>query len=529
MLEDSARMLRRLDLERVALAVGLLLIFAIATRTATDPDLWWHLASGRWMTDQGEILRHDPFSYTTGGAVREPTDWLSELGLYGLWCLGRLTAIALVGATMATAGMVLVLRASTGPVLLRVAVAGLAAAASSVFWAARPQMVTFLFTAVVVLAMVHLQRGHGADPLAAGVDNDAGGGAEAPAAGDAAGGARWLWWLVPLFALWSNLHLGWFFGLAVLGAVMVGEQLERWRGRPALTRAAHRTLVWVSLASAAAVGLNPVGPRVWLVARDEVSVGRAFIVEGQPPQLSEAVSAPFFAMLALVVVFALLRRRDLRMPDLLLLVGTGAMALAAVRSVPFFATVAAPILCAHVAATLRTRAPDPANPPTVDPTGSAATATPGKAGELSPAQAGAFNLALLVVLTALVGAQTVSELGKANVDAQLSKRAPVEATAWVRAEAPPGRLFNTFDWGGYLIWELPERPVWIDGRAALHRDLLPEYARAIDGDGWSELVDAQDIAVALVPSDSGIGLAMATDPGWRVAYRDDVATVFVRS
>ena len=65
------------------------------------------------------------------------------------------------------------------------------------------------------------------------------------------------------------------------------------------------------------------------------------------------------------------------------------------------------------------------------------------------------------------------------------------------------------------------------GILAAHR--LPEYARAIDGDGWSELLDAQDIAVALVPSDSGIGRAMATDPGWRAAYRDDLATVFVRA
>ncbi len=40
-------MLERLTFERVVLIVGGLLVFAIATRPAVDPDLWWHLKSGQ--------------------------------------------------------------------------------------------------------------------------------------------------------------------------------------------------------------------------------------------------------------------------------------------------------------------------------------------------------------------------------------------------------------------------------------------------------------------------------------------------
>ena len=36
----------------------------------------------------------------------------------------------------------------------------------------------------------------------------------------------------------------------------------------------------------------------------------------------------------------------------------------------------------------------------------------------------------------------------------------------------PGPLYNTLDWGGFLIWYMPDRPVAIDGRTDLYGDDL---------------------------------------------------------
>ena len=88
-----------------ALGLAIPLVVAIATRPAIDADLWWHLRSGQWMADHHAIIRADPFSHTRRGVEREPTDWLSEVGLYGLWAAVRLPGIALVVAALATGGV----------------------------------------------------------------------------------------------------------------------------------------------------------------------------------------------------------------------------------------------------------------------------------------------------------------------------------------------------------------------------------------------------------------------------------------
>lgn len=486
-------MLRRLTFERAVLIAGTLIVIAIATRPATDPDLWWHLRSGQWMIDHRSILRADPFSHTRRGAVREPTDWLSELGLYGTWSLTRLPGIALLVALIATAGMALIVRACQGPVLVRVGVATLAASASSVFWSSRPQMVTFLGTAVVVLAMAWVRR--------VGVE--------------AGRSVRRLWLLVPLFALWSNLHLGWFYGLGVLGATMVGELMERARGRRALTPSALRTVVAVTAASVVAVMVNPVGPRIWSVVVTQVDVGRAYIQENQPPRLSEAVSAPFFLMLAVTCVVLAVRWRRVSATEVLLVAGSAAAALTSVRTVPLFATAAAPVLSAHLSALLAVRRPD-------------VRRTRARAGDVTPSQAAAFNAGLLLLLALLVTGQTARELGRRNVDSDMARRFPVAATAWVQAHDPPGELFNTFDWGGYLIWKLRDYPVSIDGRADLYADDLDTYVAVLAGKDWQRLFARERIGVAIVPVDSGLARAAGTDPGWRVAHRDRVAVVLVR-
>lgn len=49
-------------------------------------------------------------------------------------------------------------------------------------------------------------------------------------------------------------------------------------------------------------------------------------------------------------------------------------------------------------------------------------------------------------------------------------RYPHEAIAYLRAHPCHGNLFNDYDYGGYLIWKLPEQPVYIDGRMPTWRD-----------------------------------------------------------
>jgi putative Ca2+/H+ antiporter (TMEM165/GDT1 family) len=115
------------------------------------------------------------------------------------------------------------------------------------------------------------------------------------------------------------------------------------------------------------------------------------------------------------------------------------------------------------------------------------------------------------------------------------QRYPAAAVEYVRAHRLPGPLYNHFDWGGYLIWALPDYPVGLDGRTNLYgEERLERAARTWAGaDGWDRDPDLLAAGVIIAPRrlwDADVPLTVrlraATDR-WQVAYEDDLAAVFV--
>jgi hypothetical protein len=463
-----------LTVDRMLLAGALLVVLAIAIRPALDNDLWWHLRSGRWMVDHHRVLGADPFSHTAHGDRRLPFDWLAQIGLYGLWRIGGLGLVTVVTGVAATASVALTVLAAPGRATVQAAVAVLTAATASVFWSARPQIATNLLVALVVWALWRHRRT-----------------------------GRALWWLVPVFLLWGQLHLGWLYGLALIWVTAAGSVLDRRLGRATgqATRARH--LAVVGALSSVVVVISPVGPQVYGLFFTQASVGRSYIEEYQAPSPTDAKAVPFFVLLAVVAVVAVLRRRQLTVTDGLLALGTAVFALTAIRAVPVFAAVVAPMLVEHGSALLASR----------------------PRAERAPARVDAAILGLTVVAAlVIIGVR----LSPSYVDREERREFPVGATAWLRRAHPEGRLWNTFDWGGYLIWKAPGYKVSIDGRADLHEDRLATYARTLAGEGWPADFDRQKINVAMVDSGGPLARAIAASPAWEVGYRDGQATCFLR-
>ncbi len=117
---------------------------------------------------------------------------------------------------------------------------------------------------------------------------------------------------------------------------------------------------------------------------------------------------------------------------------------------------------------------------------------------------------------------------------QASRAFPVKACDFIRANQLPGPLFNTYSWGGFLIWHLPEYPVAIDGRLNLYGDEINErYFKVTSGSERFEtdpdFTRAQTILLERkVPMTKALTALPALRAQFRVAYEDDVATVLVR-
>src|SRR5690606_35822585 len=106
----------------------------------------------------------------------------AQVSLYGIWSLAGDFGLALFTSTLATAGIAVLFYASDGSSYMKAFLMILGAATAAVFWSARPQMYTFLFSAIIFALVFDYKRRQ--------IDR--------------------LWWAVPLMALWANLHGGYF-------------------------------------------------------------------------------------------------------------------------------------------------------------------------------------------------------------------------------------------------------------------------------------------------------------------------------
>jgi hypothetical protein len=136
--------------------------------------------------------------------------------------------------------------------------------------------------------------------------------------------------------------------------------------------------------------------------------------------------------------------------------------------------------------------------------------------------------AALVVLTAVL--VKVRELDDDNLKRTVAGVFPVDAARYINDQGCRGALYNDFNWGGSLIWALPEHPVAVDGRTNLHGDeRLLRFGSTCSGlVGWQD--DPELAAAGVVVADSTGPLAglLAHDCRFQLAYKDSVATVFVK-
>jgi hypothetical protein len=436
-----------------------------ATFAANDPDLFWHLASGAWMLDHGRILDRDIFSTTMTGASYSVGQWLGEIvfaALYraGGWLALDLLRALLVGiATFFTARVVLRLQAHPGWAIAPILASVLI---SKFLWGDRPQLFSLALFPVFLDVLLASRF-------------------EAP---------RRIWVLLPLMLLWANLH-GAF--VAGLGLVVVFA-IEAWISRTPQRRSFAVVAGLVAVASI----ITPSGLVAFSFAASYARSASA-VVEERPADIISPAGLVFAALLlgtflvALVVDRAELVART-RSPILwaALVVPFTLLGLAHQRLLPYAAMILAPIVAAAVPALFRR----------------VAIAAP-----LIPR--GVAALAIAPLLAASVAVAVVA-----------APRAPDLSTypagAVTALRTLPGPVLNEYDWGGYLIFAVPEQPTFIDGRgAALYPPpLIGQFETAVGlGPGYRAVLDGHGVRLVLLRPSRALAVALRED-GWPVVAEE---------
>lgn len=471
--------------------VVMLLVFGVATNTPADTDMWWHLRAGDDMWHQGKILLEDTFSYTRAGSDWVNAFWLSDIGLYGVWKVGGFFAITVVVALIAVTLMSIIYRHMDGSVYLRGLLILLAMIGIHPNWSARPQLMSFLLLAFLDYFLDrhrYVKR-------------------------------QSLWILILIFAIWGNLHGGFIWGILLLIATITGEGLDYLFGnQPNMNWRETGSLAAWSILAGLAVSINPNGISLWRLPFDQVRVSLS-IAEWLSPDFHQFYAHPLLWLLFLLIIGLAFSGKRMSFTDLLKGLGFTYLFFVAQRNMGPFAIILLPIIARNLAPAIQSFL----KTPIIESITNKLAQTPPK----QPSQK--FNFIVNTTLVSLLTAFALLNAYLVSNPQKIDEKLPSHAVHWVKDNHPSGPIFNSYNWGGYLTWELRDYPVFIDGRADLYGNkIISEWTEINNGsDKGLSLLEKRRINLLFIEPTSPL-LERLSHREWKKVFSDSKIVIYLR-
>jgi hypothetical protein len=473
----------------------------LSRRPLWHTDVWGHLAYGRVIVTNRALSATEPLMPLSRGVRFDNLAWLSEVVGYLAFQWKGAAAIQFLYATSITICLGLLAYAVTRR--------------SHVFWSALLAVVTFTWLEWKQFLIVRPQLGGLVCFLCLIVYLTR-----------RRFGRESFFVVTGLFALWANLHGSFMLGFVLVAAFAIGRGVDlsrRTKNGNAVWRDAHfQQLSLLIVFATLGTLLNPYGWGIFRAAQETAANPNfADLIEWKPLTLQMRQGQAALAVsIALVVAYWRTPRR-IGAAEWILLLGLGLSMLRSSRMIVWWAPIAAYFLavhCAPIAKRFRHRS-------SFD----------------QSASTGRRNLAWTSASALTVGVLAVySPLGQAVVFgkepspvASYSPETPLGAVAYLKAHPPQGQIFNTYEWGDYLLWAGPKN---LEVFVASHAHLVPrnvwlDYLRVISlQPGWEQILDRYQTKVAVLDSIQHGDLvdSLRDSPNWSLVYEDDRSAIFVR-
>jgi hypothetical protein len=459
-------------------------VIAMQLTTVADPDLWCHLRTGQWIAQHHIVPATDQFSAFGIDKPWVAYSWLFEVVLYFVYSVGGLLGLLVFKLFMilaVTAAVYHLVGRLQQDFTWQVVLTSVAMISMAQSYTPRPWLMTILFF-VIEIDVLFAYRGQGK--------------------------IRNLYALPPLFLLWANMHVQFFYGLFVLFLFAIEPPLSRMLAthipqiRP-ITRPAAP--LWVSTVICTAVTLvNPYGIRLYTDAFDLITQKSPFkyVTEFQALSFRQLSDYLLLAML-LAAVFMIAWTRCADWLYQFLLIAGAILGFRCRRDLWFLAVVSTAILAACL------------------------PARPNEKYVTTRAQRLGIGVAVVAALVSILAFRGFSN---AMLEKQVIEAFPYKAADFISHHELPGPLFNNYDWGGYLIWKLPSLPVSIDGRTDVHWD--QRIVRSVETwagkHDWSSDPDLISAGLVIGPIDAPLTAILRLVPDYQVVYEDKTAVVFAR-
>ena len=481
----------KFTIRQVFFVVLVLGLFLMTLRPIADPDFWWHLRTGQLIVQNQSIPHVDPFSYTKAGAPWITHEWLSELLIYGIFRLGGYGLLIFIFSIIITSSFILAYFCS--PVESRPYVAGfvllLGAISTAPTWGVRPQMISLFITSLFLFLLTRYRQD---------------------------GKLKYILPIPFITLIWVNLHAGYFLGLVLIGIFIIGALAELLLAEFHLAERAgpppslKSILIMCGLLGACVIATlaNPNGIRIIIYPFQTLTSPsmQQFIQEWFSPDFHLAIWQPLAWLFLALIGFGMLGKKNISPTNIILTLIFGYAALRSMRNIPLFAIVAIPVLSEQIGSLVKIRLDD-------------------------RTQSRLLRLAvpiLLACVVLVVGVRYVQVVREQpTTEAKIFPKAAVD---WLLENQPKGNLFNSYGYGGYLIWRTyPEYRVYIDGRADVYGDsFIYDYMSIYRAEaGWQDKLKSEGIQTVLVETDAPLANMLLQSSDWHVAFTDKTSSIFM--
>jgi tetratricopeptide (TPR) repeat protein len=493
----------------LGVVLGLLLaahLLLLGFFQVSSEDTWWHLKQGELYVTTFSLPAQDPFAFTTAGREWIKYSWLADILFYCVFRAAGLPGLVLFRLLMLGLCMLVLYRILRRaglhplPAILLLFLASLALRFR--LWI-RPELLSFALLLLVLAILLRLRDGPPGLAYA----------------------------LLPVQLLWTNMHASFLFGIAIPGLVLganllPGNRLSPGWGRLHLDRIrlTHLTLATASLPLVTLVNPHGLGMLVFPFRQNTMKDLATFaewaevwVLPEIDPIWWEVVIVLLVVVLAFLIASALLFRWEGRLDPVGwgIVLSMGTYAILRNRAIPFFVLAILPLLAlclVRLADHLRAQSP----------TRSFRWLE----------RAGA--VACFTVLAASILDQTFLTSRNPFGFGVRSHYFPEGAVAFLERHRLDGRIFNTYEYGGYLTWRRwPANLTFIDGRydrILFDEALMEAYEQAHRSPGILDRVTAT-YGVEILLLDANPSRRMAhiwRHPGWARVYWDAVAEVYLR-
>ena len=390
-----------------------LIIFAlvfIKTYFLLDPDFGWHLKLGELILGSG-IPVSDPFSYTMPSFSFIDHEWLTNVLIYFFYQNIGWVFLSLAFSLLLCLSILIPIKFKIN--LLSALPITLTLLTLLLFLGIRPQIITLFFYSILITTLLDKRIYE-----------------------------KFRYFIPLLVLLWVNLHGGFALGIITYGLFVVVRSIEN-------RKVDVKDIVILMMCFVFSF-INPYKIRIWeeIINQSSDQSLRWTISEWMPSLFTFYPALWIYVAISSVLVF--IQRKFLTTFEKLLFVVLLVAGLSSIRHMALWAIVALPITYKNLFTFQK-------------------KISKIKYGKKRFHKACAF----LIMLTIVVSITHV--LIKWDNLFTYSEKGfyPYNATLFLRENPRSGQLLSSYGWGGYLIWKLPDKKVFIDGRMPSWRN---EYA-----------------------------------------------------